>query len=547
LSSRAKRPDASLTGGGCPAGAPKLAARQDGALVVTGPLQVSPALMIVDQNTGNQFPAPAIPPSTFTNSFGQSTSCDCFTRVGQPMVDSDGSTYVEYNARQGVSNVTTSAILALMKIAPDGTTSATQLTSSSSGNDGEMWPGVIIPDGQGGVLATWIVGPSSGSNVQGPNPYRAAHVTPGSTGFFDGGNIATYVLPMAPTTVLTNNAIPIDLSLVLGENGVAFVTYPNGTNVASFNLNTGAVNWNYQNTQGIRSVSYTNGGGLTVIDGQSNQIAVDSTGNAGASVALSSLSIIQSTWTGAWQAAIPASNSGLAGIAASAMDWGHSFWGAFQGSPSQNGGSAEMPWFPPLASCLNTSLRPPISCPGPQEAVTSALTSLKALVGKACLTCASFVFQPLGSIDDQTKFSNFLNLNPGLYDGTRSDMPLSKMCTLGSWNGIECSIGLVGNTQTVSQFFRDHTGTNAIAQMPAKKEPLVFFNPSAICSVFASQSSGIFNQARLFHETLHGFYGKSDATIQEAFSLPQDSTNTINITFYIQQKVFGKPAGVCAN
>jgi len=187
--------------------------------------------------------------------FGQNpkaTSCDCFTRVGQPMVDSDGSTYVEYNVREGVSNVTHSAILALMKIAPDGTAaSVTQLTSSSSGNDGEIWPGAIIPDGQGGVLATWIVGPSSFSGVQGPNPYQAAHVTP------DGG-LTTYVLPLAPTQVLTNNAIPIDLSLVLGESGVAFVSYPTGTNVVSFNLNSGSVIWNYQApSQSVLSVSYT--------------------------------------------------------------------------------------------------------------------------------------------------------------------------------------------------------------------------------------------------------------------------------------------------
>jgi hypothetical protein len=86
----------------------------------------------------------------------------------------------------------------------------------------------------------------------------------------------------------------------------------------------------------------------------------------------------------------------------------------------------------------------------------------------------------------------------------------------------------------------------SVSQTPAKAGPMVFFNPSAICSVYASQSSGIFNQSRLFHEFLHGFYGEVDETIQKGLGLAQVS-DTTNITFYIQPKVFGKPPGVCAN
>jgi hypothetical protein len=143
------------SGVACPAGLPKTAIRQDGAVVVAMPLQVPNPLQVLDGQSGNVVSAPAIPPSTFTNTFGQSTSCDCFTRVGQPMVDSDGSTYVEYNARQATSNVTTSAILALMKIAPDGTTSTTQLTSSSSGNDGRYGP---VPSSRTAWAAFWPPG-----------------------------------------------------------------------------------------------------------------------------------------------------------------------------------------------------------------------------------------------------------------------------------------------------------------------------------------------------------------------------------------------------
>jgi hypothetical protein len=320
------RPFPSLAGGACPAGVPKLAARQDGAVVVTGPLQLSPALMILDQNTGNQFPAPLIPPSTFTGKvFGQdpqAVSCDCFTRVGQPMVDSDGSAYVEYNVREVTSNVTTSAVLSLLKIAPDGTAaSVTQLTSSSSGNDGEIWPGVIIPDGQGGVLATWIVGPSSFSGVQGPNPYQAAHVTP------DGG-LTPYVLPMAPTQVLNNNAIPIDLSLVLGENGIAFVSYPTGTNVVSFNLNSGAIIWNSQapSQSALSMIASTAGNGLvakTSAQGIDTVTRLDSTGAltqdawSGSSVGF----LLGDMWLGS-----TSPNGPISAIFAASFDWAFSVW-----------------------------------------------------------------------------------------------------------------------------------------------------------------------------------------------------------------------------
>jgi hypothetical protein len=252
----------------------------------------------------------------------QAVSCDCFSRVGQPMVDSDGSTYVEYNAREATSNVTTSAILALMKIAPDGTVAGvTQLTSTSSGNDGEIWPGAIIPDGQGGVLATWTVLPAVGHQPP-ANPYQAAHVTP------DGG-LSIYPLPMAPAQPLTdNNGLPVDLPLVLGENGVAFISY--GTNVVSFNLSSGAVNWNYQAAAqtGVSIIASTAGNGLvakTTTSGTSGidtVIRLDSTGAA-----------TPDTWTasgigylagGLWPGF--ASSVGLAAFFAAPVDWSDSIW-----------------------------------------------------------------------------------------------------------------------------------------------------------------------------------------------------------------------------
>jgi hypothetical protein len=259
--------------GVCPSGVPKMAIRQDGAVVIAGPLQTANPLLVVDGQSGSVLLAPAIPPSTLINSSGQSSSCDCFTPVGQPMVDSDGSTYVEYEVRQLDSRGATSAssILWLLKIAPDGTTSTTQLSASNNAN---LFPGNIIPDGQGGVLATWTVDVPFGP--PGPHLYQAADV-------FPGGGLNHYDLPMAPMQLMvdTNTGLPINPPLVLGENGTAFVSY--GTNVTSFDLNSGAVNWNYQAAAqtAVSLVSYANGNGLAgkiTNNGQDTILRFDFTG-----------------------------------------------------------------------------------------------------------------------------------------------------------------------------------------------------------------------------------------------------------------------------
>ena len=54
-----------------------------------------------------------------TNAWGHCTSCDCFTPVGQPMVDSDGSTNVEFGVRNAVHGYANGGVLWLLKIAPE--------------------------------------------------------------------------------------------------------------------------------------------------------------------------------------------------------------------------------------------------------------------------------------------------------------------------------------------------------------------------------------------------------------------------------------------
>jgi hypothetical protein len=80
----------------CPRAGLKFAIRADGAVVIAMPMQISPPMIVLDGATGQTILNAPIPPSTFTTLGGQVSSCDCFTPVGQPMVDSDGSVYVEY-------------------------------------------------------------------------------------------------------------------------------------------------------------------------------------------------------------------------------------------------------------------------------------------------------------------------------------------------------------------------------------------------------------------------------------------------------------------
>ena len=276
--------------GVCPLGVPKMAIRQDGAVVMSNMLQVSPALVVLDGLTGQPILTPTIPQSTMGGGIGQSTSCDCLAPVGQPMVNSDGTINVAYYARQldSSSPNPVKGTLSLMQIAQDGTTTTTQLASSNTAN---LWPGQIIPDGQGGVLATWANDPANPPAA--PNPYQAADVVAGAVA-------SSFDMPNAPQNLSRdpNTGLPLDLPLVLGENGTAFVSY--GSNVGSFNLNGGSSNWNYQpSSQGTLSIIMSSSdGGIVLNDSDPGLIQLDSTGNASTIITTAAPGLASISWQG---------------------------------------------------------------------------------------------------------------------------------------------------------------------------------------------------------------------------------------------------------
>ena len=298
----------------CLAGTLNLAVRQDGAVVVTFPLQMSPRLLILDGRTGAAIGNPTIPPSTYINTYGQPTDCDCFTVMGQPIVDSDGSIYEEYavsqqqliNSQSGGGYIlplgSISSAVSLLKIAPDNSTTTTQLSSSTTA---ALVPGNIIPDGQGGVLATWIIEnvPTPANNFTpfaAPQPYQAADVSSGTI-------LSNYPLPYSQvglqTLPLDQYGSPIAPPLVLGENSTAFASFPGvgsvPSSVSSFNLNSGAGNWNHSASgQNVLSmVEATPDGGLTINDSSVGVTQLDTGGNVlGTAAYLQGASPLTMTW-----------------------------------------------------------------------------------------------------------------------------------------------------------------------------------------------------------------------------------------------------------
>jgi len=144
-------------------------------------------------------------------------------------------------------------------------------TGSESGSSNA--PDHVIPDGQGGALATWFEVPNPELPVS--QPIMVTHLSPTGGG--------TYSLPLlyAP-------------QLVLGENGVAFAAEPvemvgvggHGQKVVSFDMNSGLVLWTYEAQQYQPQLAPTNvlyvlaatsDNGLAVLDGQS-LVQLDSQG-----------------------------------------------------------------------------------------------------------------------------------------------------------------------------------------------------------------------------------------------------------------------------
>ena len=228
--------------------APQIAVRGDGAVIISEPTNNGfPPLTLLQAGGESSY---SIPPSSNTTN-GNTIYPQCC--MGPPMFNTDGTAYVEYEVRNVVNNVITSDTLYLFHVARDNSWGSTVLSSTTQNQ--ALLPGPIVPDGQGGILATWTISPSNPPVPQ--YPYQVVDVVSGVVG-------TPYNLPFSPQTIKWGQSPTI----VLGENGIAFATDGtntiNGPQIISFTAVSGSVTWSYQvpSEYSLSLISSASGGGL---------------------------------------------------------------------------------------------------------------------------------------------------------------------------------------------------------------------------------------------------------------------------------------------
>lgn len=521
-------------GTGCPSEAPKLAIRQDAAVAIAAPANTLPSFIVLS-DAGALVADPTIPRSSATDMFNQTIMLPA--TMGVPIVDPDDHIYVQYAVRQVPFSGPMTSQLYLLKIAFDGTETTVQLDSATGAN---LFPGSIVPDGNGGVLATYTRVNSSFPAE--PQPYRAAHVVGGTI-------VNTYVMPHAPTTITNGpNGLPIAPKLVLGGDGRVFAAYIN--NVAAFTLSSGASIWNYNAGQRIDVLAYTRSGGVALIDASSNHIELDDTGVLVASVALPG-TFVQPTWTGEWQTAVLDSGQGLmrsgqasamtsssvslATIAYPPLEWGDTVWSAQRGNPSSTGGAMTSDWFPALPAPERTAM---------DNALNDLIERLKYEPFRQLADIK--VFTEMGNDrhgvpHTAEEFRKWLEAKrPSFYDGMKSTYCFASLVPP---NIIPCSNNWKlswANGDQVKATFAADSAAAAYANAATTNPPaagIIFFRPSLIGLEPGGSNTGINvgNLGLLFHELLHNLYGRQDSEI--SLRLLGSVQVSCNINKYIQNEV----------
>jgi hypothetical protein len=270
-------------------------------------------------------------------------------------IDASGNIYLEYYTGDthttdvpdcSTGNETKSWIsnqyTILLTVSPDGSSSTQTLGSDTATsvavctpetpgyclyfNGGSLnSPDNVIPDGQGGALATWQESPYP---PNGDTPIMVSHVSPSGGG--------TYSLPIEGA-----------FELALGENGVAFASgtwVDVGAKAVSFDMNSGQVLWSYESApgNGVNLVAATAEGGMllaltyggsqgstSVID----LISVDSLGTPAKAGSIFAAGPPTYSWSQRWYA--PSGAISLPVLVDQA-----SLWATPTGNPSHNGFSA---------------------------------------------------------------------------------------------------------------------------------------------------------------------------------------------------------------
>ena len=238
------------------------------------------------------------------------------------------------------------------------------------------------------------------------------------------------------------------------------------------------------------------------------------------------------SWT--WNAYGAATSGIVARISIPALFLAQSWWPFGGGNASKNQTAVQQPWFKELETC------PGAATPCPQEALVSALKSLKAIFdAPSCPACDTYLYAKLPVIT-RGVMRSFLSRPPRWWDATKSFAPYDvALCA----SGIVAQILCPTRNLPVAEYARLHPTAGAFSQTPVDggKSMQVFFNPTlGVCNVLSVLSpvagdKGVLNQAVLLHESLHGWTGSYDTALQDALGLPRAASE--NITFYLERQI----------
>jgi hypothetical protein len=532
-------------GGGtlyCYPNAPQMAILPDGSVAISASGNTSglPEFMIVNGQNGQVENAPNIPPSSYQGNLGGYIGG--YSPIGAPIVDPSGNTYVEYEVRTITypAEVTQAAVY-LLEVASGGPITTTELSSTTQ--DENLFPGIIIPDGNGGVLATWSIAAGADVNPQPTNPYQAAYVVAGTI-------TATYGLPFTPSNLITGpDGLPIHPTITFGQNddvigtdgqSTGDSTNPSlGPKVASFSSTTGTVNWSYQVPVSppitLSIVGATDDGGVIITDG-SNIDHLDSQANL--TVLAPQVGGLGNSWTGDWYGFSAGNPSQLV---LPRIQWATSYAAMLSGNPSRNsmfvGVTQSVEDTPAFAmihfgpSCtLGTG--PPISLGG--AALTQYTNLRQQLISGGYLTCTScqLYFQMNATLN-----ANFPNLTTAVnaqmpYDGLQSNLSFfaAGMLTAADRN-VPKKVEILQGVPVCGNFitYRGAYGIEVVGRRTTAASQLSTSTGAAATDIYVNTNDlKDLSQGTIVHETLHNLIGIYDDVLEQLLSQPAANCPTSN-------------------
>jgi hypothetical protein len=249
----------------------------------------SAKLDIIDGNSGALSNSISLPVTSET-SLNDDCQPNSFTATvlgnyGPPAIGTDGSAYILISSAQWSfdwcsGNSTNTAPLQLLSIHPDGSTQYQTLDTGQNINGSQEpnmpYPQEAIPDGRGGILASWT-GPIIPGLPGQPNQAGKLEIA-------DIGTSGTVQSTFPSINIYNLGDLHHNDHLVLGPNDTAFIT--DGIIVQEFNSLTMQQGWTYSSTGGDLSFQgATTDGGASIEDGQLGFIQLSYNGNASQPVA----------------------------------------------------------------------------------------------------------------------------------------------------------------------------------------------------------------------------------------------------------------------